>query len=121
MTNDTELQLMYGRRTHPPGVRACWGARLIWPNDLVWNRQDLVATDDESKHELVTWLNGPNNGDGALSKALTALREPYSLGLSHNTDDEAVIYEDSTGKIIGSAQSSHGYLYVAGWIKAHAE
>jgi len=121
MTNDTELQLMYGRRTHPPGVRACWGARLIWPNDLVWNRQDLVAVDDESKQELISWLNGPNSGDGALSKALQALRAPYELGLSHNTDDEAVIYEDSTGKIIGSAQSSHGYCYVAGWLKSHED
>jgi hypothetical protein len=31
--------------------------------------------------------------------------------------DEAVIYEDERGKIVGSAQGSYGYLYVAGWLK----
>src|SRR4051794_4078536 len=113
MTDDTQLRPAYGRQTFPSDVRAVFGARLIWPNDLLWDRQDLVAVDDEHKQALITWLNGPNRGDGALSKALKALKEPYSLGLSPDGSDEAVIYEDDDGKIIGSAQSSHGYCYVA--------
>lgn len=114
-----KLELAFGRRTHPDNVVAVWGARLIWPNDLVWNRQDLVADNDDVKSELITWLNGPNSGDGALSKALLALREPYSLGLDPNGEEEAVIYEDESGKIVGSAQRSAGYLYVAGWLHRH--
>jgi hypothetical protein len=117
MSNDTEMRLMFGRQTFPQEVKAVWGARLIWPNDLVWNRQDLQARTDEAKAELMAWLNGPNSGDGALSKALLALRTPYELNLNSYSNEEVVIYEDEKGKIIGSAQSSHGYLYVCGWLK----
>jgi hypothetical protein len=48
-----------------------------------------------------------------------ALEEPYSLGLtpSMKYEQEAVIYEDEQGIIVGSAQGSYGYLYVCGWLK----
>lgn len=119
MSNNTDTRLAFGRQNYPKTVRAAWGARLIFPNDLIWNRQDVIAIDDEAKQQLIAWLNGPGRGDGALSKALEVLRAPYTLGLATNNDTEAVIYEDEEGKIIGSAQSSHGYLYVCGWLHAH--
>lgn len=106
--------LMYGRKTHPDNLRAVWGARLIWPDQLVHDRQDLVAVDDESREALMHWLN-----NGGIANALQKLRTPYTLGLKATTDNEVVIYEDESGKIIGSAQSSHGYVYVAGWLKEH--
>jgi hypothetical protein len=116
-----KLSIVFGRRTFPDSVSAVWGARLIWPDDLVHDRQDLAARDEGDKAELVRWLNGPGNGDGALRKALDKLRGdgPDSLGLSYSGDQEAVIYEDTLGKIIGSAQGSYGYLYVCGWMFKH--
>jgi hypothetical protein len=117
MTENTRLKLAFGRQNFPDTVQAVWGARLIWPNDLVHDRQDLAAHNAEARAELIAWLNGPNAGDGALRKALDVLKVPTALGLNSTGPEEAVIYEDDKGKIIGSAQSSYGYLYVAGWLK----
>jgi hypothetical protein len=119
MTDDTKLSISYGRRTYPDDVRAVWGARLIWPNDLLWDRQDLAAHDDDSKQALIAWLNGPNSGDGAIKTMRDKLTAPSSLGLTSNGEEEAVIFEDEIGKIIGSAQGSYGYLYVCAWLKEH--
>ncbi len=123
MTTDNKLEIAFGRRTYPDDVRAIWGARLIYPNDLLHDRQDLAAHDDEAKAALIAWLNGPGDGDGAISKmqgrlADTDLRWEIGVG-DTRSNDEAVIYEDDEGKIIGSPQSSSGYLYVCGWLKEH--
>jgi hypothetical protein len=108
-------ELRFGYRRHPEDLRAVWGARLIAPNDLLWDRQGLIADDDEAKAELVAWLNGEVRGQGALNEALRRLaRIPLA-----NVDEEVVIYEDATGKIVGNTQASHGYVYVAGWLKQH--
>lgn len=110
--------LAFGRRTHPENLRAVWGARLIFPNDLVHDRQDLVATDDEAKTELIAWLN-----DVAIHATQVALGNSnwrYTNGVGSSRDSaEVVIYEDERGKVIGSPQASHGYFYVAGWLKGH--
>jgi len=119
MTDDTKLQLHFGRDTYPDDVRAVWGARLIWPNDLVHDRQDLAARDDDAKMALIAWLND----EGILRKVLDHLGSSncrFEMGLFGPKDNtEVVIYEDAKGKIIGSPQSSHGYLYVCGWLKEH--
>lgn len=109
--------LSYGYRRHPKGLRAVWGARLIAPNDLLHDRQDLLAQDDEGKAELVAWLNGEVRGQGALRRALDWLGE-NSLEL-RQVDEEFVVYEDATGRIVGNTQASYGYVYVAGWLLAH--
>ena len=114
-----KLEIAFGRHTFPDDVPAVWGARLIWPNDLLRDRQDLAAHTDEAKEALMAWLNGDDLGRGAISRMRHALESPYSLGLTPDMPfkEEAVIYEDEHGKIVGSAQSSYGYLYVAGWLK----
>ena len=89
----------------------------------MYDRQDLDAHDDEAKAKLIAWLNGPSEGDGAISKmqgrlADTDLRWEIGLG-DPRSENEVVIYEDEIGKIIGSPQSSHGNLYVCGWLKEH--
>lgn len=95
--------LRFGYRRHPEGLRAVWGARLIAPNDLLWDRQDLVYEDDAVKAELVAWLN-----TGALKQALDRLgRDRVML---HQEDREFLVFEDATGRIVG---------YVAGWLKHH--
>ena len=121
MTENTKLSISYGRRTFPDDVQAVWGARLIFPADLVWDRQDLDSHNDEAKSALIAWLNGNPEGTGAIAKMREVLNDTnkrYELGVGTSRDDaEAVLYEDETGKIIGSPQSSHGYMYVAGWLK----
>jgi hypothetical protein len=119
MSTDNKLSIAYGRRSFPDNVQAVWGARLIWPNDLVPDRQDLAAHNSEAKMALIAWLNGEALGTGAISRMRQALESPYSLGLNPRMkfDEEAVIYEDEQGIIVGSAQGSGGYLYVSGWLK----
>ena len=121
MAEDTKLKIGFGRQSFPNDVCAVWGARLIWPDDLLHDRQDLDARSDEDKLALMDWLNGTGSGNGAIAKMREALKSPYSLGLSRDMafEDEAIIYEDDKGKIVGSAQGSSGYLYVAGWLKEH--
>jgi hypothetical protein len=126
MTNDTKLEITFGRRSFPDNVRAVWGARLIFPADLVHDRQDLAAHDDEAKAELIRWLNGADDTgrNGAIAKMLDVLRDTnrrYEVGIYPRMkfEQEAVIYEDDEGKIVGSDQASGGHLYVCGWLKEH--
>jgi hypothetical protein len=106
----------------PEGAHAVWGARLIAPNDLVWDRQDLQADDDDAKHDLIAWLNGEPEGSGAIAKMRDYLAANYSKYGSQDTlspfnDILHVLYEDETGIIVGSPQASCGYVYVSGWLK----
>lgn len=118
---DTKLTIAFGRRTFPDDVQAVWGARLIWPADLLHDRQDLAAHSAEAKQELIAWLNGPNRGDGALRKTLDALKDPYQFFTGNNDDTCALIYSDEQGEIIGSPQGSFGYVYIAAWLHKHTE
>lgn len=114
MTDSTKLKLMFGRNSFPEHAQAIWGARLIWPNDFLNDRQDLTSNNDESKEALIVWLN-----NGAIEKMRNNLANPYEIGMRHEMghDEEVVIYEDEIGKIIGSPQNSSGYVYVCGWLK----
>ena len=119
MTTDNKLSLAYGRHTYPDNVQAVWGARLIWPDDLLHDRQDLASNDDKAKMALIKWLNGEVPGNGAIAKMREALQSPYMVGIypSMKFDDQGIIYEDDKGIIVGSCQQSYGYVYVAGWLK----
>lgn len=116
------IDLSFGcTRALPEGVRAAWGARLIWPDQLLWDRQSLSASIPTEKSDLVAWLNGPGRGNGAISRALAAARSREvqdELG-GATGDTVAVLYKDHRGTVAGSAQGSHGYLYVAGWLHEH--
>jgi hypothetical protein len=118
----TKLRPSYGSRfadTFMVGdINAVWGARLIWPDDLVHDRQDLDSNNDEAKAALIAWLNGASDGSGgAIAKMHEKLKTPVTLGLKYDGNQTAVIYEDEDGIIMGSAQSSHGYVYVSAWLK----
>lgn len=108
-----ERTLGFGAKRHVPDEVTCvWGARLIWPDDLVWDRQDMIGAEAE-REELRDWLNG-----GALRSALTeARRMADGLELAPREERRVVLFEDERGIIVADPQSSHGYLYAAGWMK----
>lgn len=97
----------------PDDVKTAWGARLIAPNDLLYDRQDLVAENDEAKAELIEWLNG-----GGIRAALDWLGD-NRYGFPDG--EEFVVFEDERGKIVGNTNQSGGYVYVAGWLKPVSE
>jgi hypothetical protein len=107
------VRLSFGRNAGlPESVEAAWGARMIWPDDLVWDRQDMFGSAEQRK-TLAEWLNG-----GALKAAREKLRE---LALEFGdwqpgASVEETLYEDQRGRVIGSPQGSHGYVYVAAWL-----
>jgi hypothetical protein len=106
----TDLKLSFGRAV-PDGIEAAWGARMIWPDDLVWDRQDMFGSDEQRK-PLAEWLNG-----GALKAAREKLREmARNEDWLPSSETEATLYEDERGRVIGSPQGSHGYVYVAAWL-----
>lgn len=106
----SELRLAFGMNGIPADVTTAWGARLIWPNDLVHDRQDLSGP---VKGLLAQWLNG-----GALRVALdNAARLASSHELRSSENREVTLYEDNRGVIKANPQSSFGYLYVAAWLK----
>ena len=90
---------------------AVWGARLIYPADLVWDRQDNDYTGDGDREaalkQLHEWLNR-----GALNAALKACHRFRSDEQRH-----AVLHEDERGIIVGNPNASYGYVYVAAWLK----
>lgn len=103
--------LAYGlRRDLPKDLTCAWGARWIWPNDLVWDRQDVIGEDTA---ELLDWLNG-----GPLAQAREeAARLARAYELSPAADTTVTLYEDERGIVRANPQGSSGYLYVAAWLK----
>lgn len=114
-----DLTLSYGRNAQlPDGVAAVWGARLIWPNDLVPDRQDLRTTDDAAKQALIAWLNGTPAGTGAICEMRDRLARLSHDDPSWTSDrtEEMTIVADEIGTIVASPQGSFGYVYVAGYL-----
>jgi hypothetical protein len=104
----------------PPRTKVAWGARLIYPDDLVPDRKSQFGMYDPEKREytpkgqkLREWLN-----NGALGKALKASRFVFPRSYdSSGIDPERikVMYEDEAGVIKGCPAG--GYVYVAAWLK----
>ena len=62
-----KLSIAFGRRTFPDSVVAVWGARLIWPDDLVHDRQDIAAHNAEDKVELKSRAAGTKEDISAVT------------------------------------------------------
>lgn len=114
----TALTLPYGcTRGLEPGVTVAWGARMIWPDDLLHDRQGCAGGEDgcDERRELLDWLGtGAGNAMRAEARRLAGGYE-----LSAASEDVITLYEDEVGKVVGSPQGSHGYFYVAAWLHAH--
>lgn len=104
------MQLSFGLSDAiPETVTTAWGARAIFPNDLVFDRQDMQGDD---RQPLTHWLNS-----GALKKALETagtLRSRYKI--SSDGAQRVILHSDKTGVIVASPRSSCGYLYIAAWL-----
>jgi hypothetical protein len=111
----SKVKLQFGLHAAiPHDAVTAWGARLIFPDDLVWDRQDFAGLDTPEGQRLKQWLNQ----GGALRQALKqAGKLAATFAWRPDSDDQRVLYEDATGKIVGNPNRSFGYLYVAAFLK----
>jgi hypothetical protein len=109
-------------KSAPEGVQI-WGARWIYPDDQVYNRQgfNTVLPDDRS---LQDWLN---TSDTPLynSRIANAMGNARALDIdrkhTNHSEEVVTLYEDDRGVIKGNPNKSWGYLYVAAWLKTNDE
>lgn len=103
----------------PEGVLAAWGARWIFPDDQVHDRQAIIGREHKEEFDrLVKWLDGSGKSPGAIRKAMLQARKLYEKGtISSNSSDTVTLYEDDKGIIKGNPNGSYGYLYVVGYLK----
>ena len=97
----------------PTGKEAAWGARWIYPNDMLPDRQHFHGHSTPEGQKLMTWLNS-----GAIRKAKARAEEmDDNYDLNRGDGETVTLYEDETGIIQANPKQSHGYLYVAAWVK----
>lgn len=122
MTDDTKIRLPFGcTKGLPDDVTVAWGARLIAPADLLWDRQGCAGGEEggPERAKLLDWL-GAGAGDKARDFCRTnSIGTAYSPVADSRSDAVVTLYEDDQGKVVGSPQSSHGYVYLAAWLKEH--
>jgi hypothetical protein len=102
-------------RAVPEKAAAAWGARWIFPDDIVWDRTSWHNGKSEAGDRLMKWLGSDG---GAMMRARESARKMAASGVLTRLGQETVVlHEDEIGKIVGNPQRSHGYLYVAAWLK----
>ena len=119
-TSDNKLSLPYGcNKGLPDNVTVAWGARMIAPADLVWDRQECAGgtIGGMERAALLEWL-GSGPGDAARE---VCREHDIGVGARGRREDVIDLYEDERGKIVGSPQGSYGYVYLAAWLKEHVK
>lgn len=120
----------------PEGAEFHYWGRWIWPNDIVWDRQEVTGEDDcEGRQEFIHWLQrGDDKGNALVRAANEALRLAGGYAETHvdkltgdtirtwvhmlGTDTKQyILYEDDYGILVGCPNRSYGYVYVVGWRK----
>lgn len=97
----------------PEEVTAAWGARWIFPNDQLYDRQDIFGHNTILGKKLVKWLN-----DGALTTARdVAKKMAQNRELLQSGRQTIILFEDDIGIIKGNPNASYGYLYVCAYLK----
>lgn len=95
----------------PKGVTAAWGARFIYPADMLWDRQSMVG-EQVDQDLLKLWLNG-----GALKAARDAADvADDTRQISADGEQTVILYQDKQGVVVACPNRSYGYLYVAAWL-----
>lgn len=112
------LELDYGySRGIPADALAAWGARLIvnidGTVDLLPDRQGFAeGSVPAAKRRLSEHLNN-RVGRRPIGAISSMLRDGE---IDTRSDDEHVVFDDGTVRIVGSAQSSAGYFYVVAYL-----
>jgi len=113
------LTLDYGyNRGIPDSAKAAWGARLIVNQDgmvdLVPDRQGFAdGSDPATKRRLMEYMNSK-----VQRRPLGALADMLLSGeVDTRSEDEHVVFDDGTVRLVGSAQASAGYFYIVAYFK----
>lgn len=118
----------------PEAAEFHYTGRWIWPNDIVWDRQEVVGDDGcEGRQEFIHWLQrGDDRGNALIHAANRALKlaggyaETHVdsltgdtirtwISMPHNDTKQHILYEDDYGILVGWPRG--GYVYVVGWRK----
>ena len=98
----------------PENASAAWGARLIITQagdvDIVGDRQHAVGD------EIDALLDHLNSVPWKLS--LSNMLKAYEV--STREAAEVTVFEDNKILVRGNSNASHGYFYVAAWLKGDA-
>lgn len=102
----------------PADTKAAWGARLILERDARTQGGDLLYDRQDSFFET--------QAHGDVLQAKLSLTRPWETPLAalvasgqvrSDEPNEVVVYEDDVLKVVGNSNGSHGYFYIAGWLK----
>ncbi len=119
MSNTTEkITLPFGcNKALPENCRIAWGARMIFPDDLLPDRQGCAGGEPggPDRSMLLDWL-GSGVGDEMRENA-KALAGCYQM--KPDSNETFLLYEDARGVVYGSPQGSYGYLYVCAYLHEH--
>jgi hypothetical protein len=109
------INLQFGLRWAIPAAVTCaWGARWIFPNDHLFDRQDMQGS-DEDMEALKLWLNSqPTKAFSKSREAASYAADSYMM--TQADSDILVFYKDARGVVVGSPNRSYGYVYVAAWL-----
>lgn len=96
----------------PETTMASWGARLIISGgyaDLLQDRQGCAGY-GPAITDLLAHINRvkPLNNLNVMLKERT---------VQSDVAEEVTVYEDETVKVMGNSNASHGYFYIAAWLK----
>lgn len=95
----------------PEHANAAWGARWIFPNYQVRDRQDFYGADNNDGILLKAWLN-----TGALKSAMEFAGKKLHKNMQ-SEDFVVVLHEDELAVIKANPRASYGYLYVCAYLK----
>lgn len=108
-----------------PGTKAAWGARLIYPDDLVWDRHGS-AGDEGLVKKTLDWLNEKDEavsnywGEAPMNRLGCALYKARQMDNNYEMSSSDkfgyVLYQDGKGAIMATPNASYGYLYVAAYL-----
>jgi hypothetical protein len=116
MTTTAEALKFGLRDAVPADAQAAWGARLIYPDDVLADRSDCIGS-DQARRELLDYLR-----EHVGARPWQRARELHNRGQLRPTDSSNLtLYEDEHCIVVGNPHGGSGYLYVAAWLKAPAE